>query len=73
MISAFDRLLVVLGLFFAVTACAHAYIDPGSASVIYTVGLAPILAFLGWMGRKVVRALRRSEPEESPEGEEGND
>jgi len=60
----FDRLLLVSGLLLAISNCAHAYIDPGSASVIYTVGLAPILAFLGWMGRRVVRMLRRSDGEE---------
>ena len=69
----FDRLLLLFGLLLALNSCAYAYIDPGSASVIYTVALAPILAFLGWMGRRVVRMIRRSDGDEGVEDEEGSD
>ena len=63
-----DRLIAVGGLLLAVSARAEAYIDPGSASVIYTVGLAPVLAFLAWLGRRVVRALARRGKEKTEEG-----
>ena len=64
-----DRLMAVVGLLFVASARADAYIDPGTASVIYTVGLAPVLAFLAWIGRRVIRLFLSSKNKQSPEAE----
>ena len=64
-----EVLFITGGLLLALSPCAYAYIDPGSASVIYTAALAPILGFLAWFGRRVVRIFRRPEGEESDQHE----
>lgn len=72
----FDRLVLVACLILAAGTHADAYIDPGTASVIYTVGLAPILAFLAWLGRRVIRLFLRGKGKETAEqaaGEEKTD
>lgn len=66
-----DRLLFAICLFLAAEVSAEAYIDPGTGSLIFAVGLAPILAFFGLLGRRIVRIFMRSNPEE--EGEADND
>ena len=54
-----------------VTAPAFAYVDPGTASAVWAFGLAPVVGFLGWIGRQVVRKLlRRGGEDEEDEGEE---
>jgi len=63
------RLIIMAGLFFSITAPAHAYIDPGTASVIYTVGLAPVLVFLAWLGRRIIRLIIHSKDKQTAEEE----
>ena len=58
-----DRFLLIAG--FLATACtsAHAYIDPGTASAVWVAGLAPLLAFIAYIGRKIARMLSRGKNE----------
>ena len=68
-----EFLFIAGSLLLAFDHCAHAYIDPGSASVVYTVALAPVLGFLAWFGRRVVRIFRRPEAEEGDQHEDSEE
>ncbi len=67
------KLAAVIGLLFAVIVPAWAYIDPGTASVIYTVGLGPVLVFLAWLGRRMIRIFIQSKKKASSEEEGGEE
>ena len=58
-------LILAVALLLGVTTCAYAYIDPGTASTIWVAGIAPIIAFLGYIGQKIVRLFVRRKPDQT--------
>ncbi len=65
-----DKVVLMASLCFASAQAAEAYIDPGTGSVIYAVGLAPVVALLAWLGRRIVGMFIRSREKEAPEAEQ---
>jgi hypothetical protein len=66
------RIALAVSLCCALTPAAHAYIDPGTGSIVYTLALAPILAGLAWLGRRIVR-LFTGRKEHEAQSDEGTD
>ncbi len=68
-LHSWGRLFLAMGLLVTMAVPAHAYLDPGTGSVIFTIGLAPVLIFLAWLGRRIIRVFIRSKKEQSAEDE----
>lgn len=58
------RVIMVAIVLCSLAAPAWAYIDPGTASVVWAVGLAPLFGFLAWLGRRFIRLFVRHRPDE---------
>ncbi len=63
---------IVTATLFVLAAPAHAYVDPGTASAAWAFGLAPVVGFLGWLGRSLLRkVLRRGKDEDEEADDKG--
>jgi len=66
------RIALAVSLCCALMPAAHAYIDPGTGSIVYTLALAPVLAGLAWLGRRIVRLLTGRKEQEAQSDEEAD-